>query len=74
MLVLTRKKEEKILIGEDVIVQVLEIRGDKVRLGITAPRELRVDREEVREDINRNGRDKKPEDKTFRAANSEGAD
>ncbi|CAB4191545.1 CsrA RNA-binding global regulator CsrA [uncultured Caudovirales phage] len=74
MLVLTRKKEEKILIGDDVVVQVLEIRGDKVRLGITAPRDVRVDREEVREDIKRHGVDKKPADGTFRAANGEGAD
>jgi carbon storage regulator len=48
MLVINRKKNEKILIGEDVEVTVLEVRGDKVRLGIKAPRSTEVDREEVR--------------------------
>lgn len=48
MLVINRKKNEKVLIGEDVEVTVLEVRGDKVRLGIKAPRETEVDREEVR--------------------------
>lgn len=48
MLVLSRKKGERILIGENIVVQVVEIRGDKVRLGFEAPG-LPVDREEVRE-------------------------
>lgn len=48
MLVLTRKEGEKILIGDDIVVEVIEVRGDKVRLGITAPAALRVDREEIR--------------------------
>jgi len=47
VLVLTRRAEESILIGRDVVVTVLEVRGDQVRLGIVAPREVDVHREEV---------------------------
>jgi carbon storage regulator len=47
MLVLSRKKNERIIIGESIEVTVVEIRGDKVRLGIVAPAEMAVDREEV---------------------------
>ena len=51
MLCITRKPEEKIIIGENVVVTVLEIRGDKVRLGISAPREVPIHREEVWHEI-----------------------
>jgi carbon storage regulator CsrA len=47
MLVLTRKKEQSIIIGDDVEIMVLGVSGDKVRLGITAPREIEVFRKEV---------------------------
>lgn len=47
MLVLTRHANQSIMIGEDVVVTVLEIRGDQVRLGISAPRSVDVHREEV---------------------------
>lgn len=47
MLVLTRKREQSITIGENVEVMVLGVSGDKVRLGITAPREIPVMRSEV---------------------------
>lgn len=47
MLVLTRKTEETIVIGDDVEVMVLGVSGDKVRLGITAPREIEVFRKEM---------------------------
>ena len=47
MLVLARKKNERVMIGDDVVVEVIEIRGEKVRLGITAPRDKSVHREEV---------------------------
>ncbi len=47
MLVLSRKKNEKIVIGENVTIVVVEIRGDKVRLGIDAPKEILVHRQEV---------------------------
>lgn len=47
MLVLSRKPKESIFIGDQITVQVLEVKGDKVRLGVTAPRGLQVHREEV---------------------------
>ena len=48
MLVLSRRTREELYIGDEVIVTVLEIRGNKVRLGITAPLNVRVDRKEIR--------------------------
>jgi carbon storage regulator len=53
MLVLSRKKDEKIVIGDNITIMVIEIRGDKVRLGIEAPREVTVHRQEVYEAIQR---------------------
>ncbi|MEJ5944081.1 carbon storage regulator CsrA [Pseudokineococcus basanitobsidens] len=47
MLVLTRRAGESIVIGDDVVVTVVEVRGDVVRLGIDAPRSVQVHREEV---------------------------
>ena len=47
MLVLSRKKNESIVINNDITVTVVEIRGDKVRLGIVAPKEVSVHRQEV---------------------------
>ena len=47
MLVLTRHVHQSIVIGHDVVITVLEVRGDQVRLGITAPKEVQVHREEV---------------------------
>ena len=47
MLVLSRKKKESIVIGNDIVIVVVEIRGDKVRLGIEAPKEVPVHRREV---------------------------
>ena len=53
MLVLSRKKNESIVINNDITVTVVEIRGDKVRLGIVAPKEVPVHRQEVFEAIRR---------------------
>jgi carbon storage regulator len=53
MLVLSRKKDEKIIIGDNITVMVIEIRGDKVRLGIEAPKEVTVHRQEVYDAIKR---------------------
>jgi carbon storage regulator len=50
MLVLTRKKEQSIIIGGDIEIMVLGVSGDKVRLGIDAPREVEVFRKEVIDD------------------------
>ena len=47
MLVLSRKLNEQIRIGDDIVVTVVEIRGDKVRLGIDAPAEIPIHRREV---------------------------
>jgi len=51
MLVLTRQKNESIMIGDDIEVTLLEVRGDKVRLGIRAPADVRVFRKEIYEAI-----------------------
>ena len=60
MLVLSRKKDEKIVIGDNITLMVIEIRGDKVRLGIDAPRDVTVHREEIYEAIKR---ESEPSDK-----------
>jgi carbon storage regulator len=56
MLVLSRQKDETIMIGDDVEITVVDIRGDKVRLGITAPPHIPVHRKEVYEAIKRENR------------------
>jgi len=47
MLVLTRKAEQKILIGNDIVITVLKVQGDQVSIGIEAPKELQIVREEL---------------------------
>ena len=56
MLVLTRHRDESIMIGDDVVITVVDIRGDKVRLGIDAPQEIPVHRQEVYDAIKRENR------------------
>ncbi|KKK82762.1 hypothetical protein LCGC14_2800160 [marine sediment metagenome] len=53
MLILSRKVNEAIVIRDDIVITVLEIRGDKVRLGVDAPKEVPVHRREVYEAIRR---------------------
>ncbi len=53
MLVLSRKKNEEIVINDDVTITVIEVRGDKVRLGIEAPKDVPVHRREVFDAIHR---------------------
>jgi len=53
MLVLSRKKNESIVINDDITIVVVEIRGDKVRLGVEAPKEVPVHRREVWDAIRR---------------------
>ncbi len=52
MLILSRKQNESIVINNDITIVVVEIRGDKVRLGIDAPKEVPVHRQEVQDSIN----------------------
>ena len=56
MLVLSRKKNESIIINDNITVTVVEIRGDKVRLGIEAPKEVTVHRQEVYDAIQNQSR------------------
>lgn len=56
MLVLSRHRDESIIIGDDIVITVVDIRGDKVRLGIAAPLEISVHRQEVYEAIQRENR------------------
>lgn len=53
MLVLSRQRDETIMIGDEIEITVVDIRGDKVRLGISAPRQVQVHRKEVYEAIQR---------------------
>ena len=80
MLVLSRKKNESIVINNDITVTVVEIRGDKVRLGIVAPKEVPVHRQEVYDAIHGHGprppepRPRLPEEEPFLRAIAEGPD
>jgi carbon storage regulator len=56
MLVLSRHRDESIIIGDDIVITVVDIRGDKVRLGIAAPIEISVHRQEVYDAIQRENR------------------
>lgn len=51
MLVLSRRANQAIVIGPDIVIRVLDIRGDQVRIGVDAPRSVAVHREEVAADI-----------------------
>ncbi|MDA0587363.1 MAG: carbon storage regulator CsrA [Planctomycetota bacterium] len=53
MLVLSRQRDESIIIGDNIVITVVDIRGDKVRLGIDAPKEVPVHRQEVYDAIQR---------------------
>lgn len=54
MLVLSRKVGESVVVGGNVTIEVVEIRGDKIRLGFTGPREVPIHRKEVFDAIKRN--------------------
>jgi carbon storage regulator len=56
MLVLSRQRDETIMIGDTIEITIVDIRGDKVRLGITAPKDVAVHRKEVYEAIKRENR------------------
>ncbi|GIJ50844.1 hypothetical protein Val02_77300 [Virgisporangium aliadipatigenens] len=57
MLVLTRRPGESVMIGDDVVVTVLDVRGDVVRVGIKAPRSVQVHREEVYRELQKVNRE-----------------
>jgi carbon storage regulator len=59
MLVLSRQRDEVLMIGDDIEVVVVDLRGDKVRLGINAPKDTAVHRKEVYDAIRRDGSKKK---------------
>ncbi|MHC4646116.1 MAG: carbon storage regulator CsrA [Planctomycetota bacterium] len=59
MLVLSRQKDESIMIGDEVEITIVDVRGDKVRLGITAPKSIAVHRREVYDAIQREKNEKK---------------
>jgi carbon storage regulator len=62
MLVLSRQKDESIIIGDDVEITIVDVRGDKVRLGITAPKNIPVHRREVYDAIQREKSEKKAQE------------
>jgi carbon storage regulator len=53
VLVLSRQKDESIMVGDEVEITIVDVRGDKVRLGINAPRSIAVHRKEIYEAIQR---------------------
>ena len=53
MLVLSRQRDESIMIGDEVEITIVDVRGDKVRLGITAPKSIPVHRREIYDAIQR---------------------
>ena len=57
MLILSRKKDERIVIDDDIVITVVDIRGDKVRLGVEAPQSVPVHRQEVWDAIKRKERE-----------------
>jgi carbon storage regulator len=61
MLILTRRVGETVVIGNDVTVTVLGVKGNQVRLGVNAPREVAVHREEIFERIKREQAEHKPQ-------------
>ena len=54
MLIISRKSSESFIIGEDIVVNILEVNGDKIKIGIEAPKDIKILRTEVVETINNN--------------------
>lgn len=69
MLILTRRVGENIVVGDDIVISVIEVRGDAVRIGIQAPRSVTVHREEVYRELQRaNEQAASPSDEAVGAA------
>jgi carbon storage regulator len=73
MLVLSRQRDESIIIGDNIVITIVDIRGDKVRLGIEAPTEIPVHRQEVYEAIQRENAKSDAEARTMRRPAAEKA-
>jgi len=71
MLVLSRQRDESIMIGDDVEIIIVDVRGDKVRLGITAPKSVPVHRREIYDAIQREKTEKKEPEKESKASKQE---
>ena len=71
MLVLSRQRDESIMIGDDVEIIIVDVRGDKVRLGITAPKSIPVHRREIYDAIQREKNDKKEPEKEAKTTKQE---
>ena len=71
MLVLSRQRDESIMIGDDVEIIIVDVRGDKVRLGITAPKCIPVHRREIYDAIQREKAEKKEPEKRPEAEQKE---
>jgi carbon storage regulator len=72
MLVLSRQRDESIMIGDDVEITIVDVRGDKVRLGITAPKQIPVHRREIYDAIQREKAEaKKAEQESEKPAESQ---
>lgn len=71
MLVLSRQRDESIMIGDDVEIIIVDVRGDKVRLGITAPKSIPVHRREIYDAIQREKADNKEPEKKPKAEQKE---
>ncbi len=67
MLVLSRQRDESIMIGDDVEIIIVDVRGDKVRLGITAPKSIPVHRREIYDAIQREKKEKEEAEKQLQA-------
>ncbi len=64
MLVLSRKRDEQIVISDNIVITVVDIRGDKVRLGIEAPKDIPVHRQEVFDAIQRENKQRSDKSST----------
>lgn len=74
MLVLSRQRDESIIIGDNIVITIVDIRGDKVRLGIQAPKEITVHRQEVYDAIQKeSARRKKDADSVTDSTESDNA-